>query len=443
MIKEDSFVVRPDMVAIDALLPFSRNARTHSKAQIRKLARSIKSLGIFVPVVVDEKNQILAGHARLDAARLMGLTKIPTIRFDHLSDEQKRAYVLADNKIAQDAGWDRGLLAIELKELSVSGFDLELTGFGTPEIDSILSDFSVHGEDDDDVNLSPAKGPAICKTGDFFALGKHKLICGDARLAETYQQLLGDERASFVITDPPYNVKIERNVSGLGKVRHQDFKMASGEMSAAEFTAFLQDAFEQLKHHSIAGSIHAVFMDWRHLTEMMAAGSKVYSELKNVCVWNKSVAGMGSFYRSKHELAFIWKNGTAAHINNFELGQHGRTRANVWEYPSANHSRTRGGSDLALHPTPKPVALIADAIKDCSRHGDIVLDAFAGSGALVIAAERTGRLARCIELDPKYCDVIIRRWQNFTGADAIEVSSNLTFDELANSMGKEATDDKR
>lgn len=433
---EYAFVLRPDMVAIEALSPFSRNARTHSKRQIAKLAHSIKTLGIFVPIVIDEKRQILAGHARLEAARTLGLTKVPTIRFDHLSDEQKRAYVLADNKIAQDAGWNRGLLAVELQELGDLGFELELTGFDTPEIDAVLSDFSLPGEDDEDA--SPQKGPAVCKTGDIFALGKHRLICGDALEVQTYAHLLGNERAALVITDPPYNVKIERNVSGLGKVRHQNFKMASGELSIAEFTVFLQNSFRQLKDHSEDGSVHMAFMDWRHVAEMMVAGSNVYSELKNLCVWVKSVAGMGSFYRSKHEFVFIWKNGTATHVNNFELGQHGRSRSNVWEYPSANHSRTRSGSDLEFHPTPKPVAMLVDAIKDCSRRGDIVLDAFAGSGALIIAAEKTGRIARCVELDPKYCDVIIRRWQKFTGADGIQLSSGITFDELAQPINKGA-----
>jgi DNA modification methylase len=274
-----------------------------------------------------------------------------------------------------------------------------------------------------------------------FVLGKHRLICGDARDTEIYKKLLGDELASFVITDAPYNVRIDGNVSGLGKIRHSDFKMASGELSPLEFTNFLQATFVPLAKHSVPGSIHTVFIDWRHVAEMMAAGSAVYSELKNICVWNKSNAGMGTFYRSKHEFVFMWKNGSAPHTNNFELGQHGRHRTNVWDCPSVNTFSATAKKELESHPTPKPIALLADAIKDCSRRGEIVLDVFAGSGTLLTAAERTGRAARAIELDPRYCDVAIHRWQQFTGRDAIHSQSGVTFDELRNSSTNGSVDD--
>ncbi|MBI3700868.1 MAG: ParB N-terminal domain-containing protein [Afipia sp.] len=429
MSNQNTYELRPDMVAIELLQPFANNARTHSKRQIAKLARSIKTLGIFNPILVDEDRRILAGHARLEAARHLGLSHVPTLRFDHLTDEQKRAYVLADNKIAQAAGWDRDRLATELQELQDIGFDLTLTGFDTAEIDIIFSDVSLQNIEPEPT--SPSNKPPICKIGDLFELGHHRIICGDARDADVYQTLLGGERAAFVVTDPPYNVRIERNVSGLGKIRHKDFKMASGELSVQEFTAFLQDSFVQLAKHSLSGSIHIIFMDWRHLAEMMAAGSAVFTELKNVCVWNKSNAGMGSFYRSQHELAFIWKNGDAPHTNNFELGQHGRSRTNVWDYPCANNFADKQRGALQLHPTPKPVALVSDAIKDCSRRGEIVMDSFAGSGTTLISAEQTGRRARVIELDPSYCDVAIRRWQQLTGRDAIHVASGRTFDELS------------
>jgi DNA modification methylase len=425
-------------VAIEQLRPFPNNARTHSKRQIKKLARSIETLGIFNPILIDESFQILAGHARLEAARLMGLSKVPTLRFDHLTDAKKRAYVIADNKIAQEAGWDRELLAIEFQSLSDIGFDLELTGFDMPEIDGIMGDFATSNSEEDE-DAPGVIAPFVCQLGDLFLLGKHRLICGDARDRAVYAKLLGDERASFIITDAPYNVKIENNVSGLGKTRHLDFKMASGELSANEFAKFLQDTFENLAEYSVSGSIHAVFTDWRHVSEMMTAGSTAYSELKNICVWNKSNAGMGTFYRSKHELIFMWKSGSTPHTNNFELGQHGRSRTNVWDYPSVNSFNSTAKNELELHPTPKPIALLVDAIKDCSRRGEIVLDVFAGSGTLLTAAERTGRIARAIELDPKYCDVAIRRWQRLTGKDAVHASSGLTFREICEASNNETS----
>jgi DNA modification methylase len=248
--------------------------------------------------------------------------------------------------------------------------------------------------------------------------------------AAAYDRLLAGQRAEMVFTDPPYNVPINGHVSGLGRTRHREFPMASGEMSEGEFANFLQRVFQLLVDHSAEGSLHFICMDWRHMGETLQAGRATFSEFKNLIVWNKTNAGMGSFYRSKHELVFAWKNGTASHINNFELGQHGRHRTNVWDYAGANTMRPGRLDDLAMHPTVKPVGMVADAIKDCSRRRSIILDPFLGSGTAVIAAERTGRRAYGIELDPAYVDVVIRRWQAYTGKSAELAVDGLSFDEV-------------
>jgi len=260
-------------------------------------------------------------------------------------------------------------------------------------------------------------------------LGAHRLHCGDARDSNAYKALLQGAKAEFIFADPPYNVPIAGNVSGLGRIRHRDFAMASGEMNQSEYIVFLQDVVRLLCAHTQDGSIHDICMDWRHAFEMLVAGRAVYSELKNLCIWNKSNAGMGSFYRSKHELIFIWKSGRGSHVNNFELGQHGRLRSNVWDYAGVNSFKQGRMDELAMHPTVKPVMLVADALRDCSRRGGLILDPFAGSGTTVIAAERTGRKARLIEIDPAYCDLIVRRWQDYTGKYAIHAKSGIIFED--------------
>ena len=262
------------------------------------------------------------------------------------------------------------------------------------------------------------------------ALGAHRLLCGDALDEGSYVTLLDGAKASLIFTDPPYNVAIDGHVGGKGQIHHRDFAMACGEMTSPAFSTFLTKTFQLLGANSIDGSIHYACMDWRHMQEMLAAGYAVYSELKNLCVWNKSNGGMGTFYRSKHELVFVWKSGTAPHLNNFELGQHGRNRTNVWDYPGVNTFRSGRMDELQMHPTVKPVALIADAIRDCSKQGNIVLDPFCGSGTILIAAERTGRKARALEIDPAYVDVAIRRWEALTGKSAT-LPSGETFEEIA------------
>ena len=416
------------------LRSYPNNARTHSKKQIRQIATSVAKFGFCNPVLIDDAKQIIAGHGRVEAAKLLGVDAVPTCRLSHLSEADRRAYILADNRLAEKAGWDKQVLAIELQYLIDLDVEIELTGFEMPEIDIILEDAREAGgasSGPEDAVPEPSAGPAVSRTGDLWLLGNHRLLCADARDEAAYDRLLEGAKAEFVFTDPPYNVAIDGHVCGLGRIRHREFAMGCGEMSEIEFTTFLQTVFDRLAEHTIDGSIHQICMDWRHMREMLVAGDANYGELKNVCIWNKSNAGMGTFYRSKHEMVFVWKNGSAPHINTFELGQYGRHRSNVWDYDGVNTMRPGRMDELAMHPTVKPVALVADAIRDCSKRGGLVLDPFSGSGTLLIAAEKTGRRARAVELDPHYVDVAIRRWENYTGKRARLAPLDETFDDVS------------
>ena len=422
-------------VPIADLRPYGRNARTHSPKQIAQIAASIQVFGFNNPVLIDKDGVIIAGHGRVEAAKKLGQATVPAIRLEHLSDVEKRAYILADNRLAEKAGWDPEILAIELQNLSSLDldFDVTITGFEMAEIDVLIG-----GQDKDDAKTDPADeipprddGPAVTQPGDIWQIGPHRLICGDSTKPEAYARLLDGEKAQLVFTDPPYNVKIDGHVSGLGAVKHREFAFASGEMTEAEFTSFLTVVFGNLAANAVNGAIHFICMDWRHMTEVFAAAKAPYSELKNLCVWSKTNGGMGSLYRSQHELVFVFKSGKAAHINNVELGKHGRYRTNIWSYAGANSFSASRDSDLAMHPTVKPVALVADAILDCSKRRGIVLDAFAGSGTTLVAAERTGRCGYGIEYDPSYCDVIVRRLAKVARLGARHVETGKTFEAIA------------
>jgi DNA modification methylase len=423
--------VQVEWLEVTTLQPCSGNPRTHSKKQIRQIAESIKAFGFTNPILTDGACVILAGHGRLEAAKLLGWTRVPCIRLEHLSPAQRRAYVLADNKLAELAGWDEELLAIEFQELIEldPSFDLGLTGFEPQEIDALIEGVAAQETQDPREDLIPSSGKtAISRPGDLWLLGPHRLLCGDATQVECFQSLLGDERAQMVFTDPPYNLKIA-DIIGLGAIKHREFQQASGEMSEAEFVAFLRSCFAHLVQFSTEGSIHYVCMDWRHMGELLEAGRVAYSEFKQLCVWAKDNGGMGSFYRSRHELVFVFKSGTAPHRNNFELGQHGRYRSNVWQYKGVN-SFGQNRKDLALHPTVKPVQMIADAMRDVSERGAIILDAFGGSGSTLIAAHKLGRRARLIELDPIYVDTIIRRYQAYAHDDVVHAATGKSFADI-------------
>lgn len=419
------------LVPITTINPHPRNARTHPKSQIKQLSEGMKQMGWTSPILVDDSNRIIAGHARLEAAKLLGLTEVPIIRLTDRTEAQLRAYCIADNKLAANAGWDMNLLKLELEEiLKIEGsFDLNVTGFTLGEIDVIL-DQTCPARADQAPPIDPQALP-VTQTGDLWTLGTHRIICGDARDPAAYTRLMDGKPAQMVFTDPPWNVPIEGNVGGLGSIKHEDFAMASGEMTEPQFIEFLSTVIALLVQHSANGSIHFIAIDWRHVYELMTAARDRYTELKNLCVWNKTNGGMGTFYRSKHELILVFKNGKGRHVNNIELGRNGRHRTNVWDYAGVNSLRAGRMDELRMHPTVKPVALVADAIKDCSRRRGIVLDPFLGSGSTVIAAELAGRCGYGIEIDPRYVDTAIRRWQELTGEPARHADSGKTFDQLA------------
>lgn len=423
--------------AIEDLKLDPKNPRLHSPRQIRQIARSIEAFGFNVPVLIDANLKVIAGHGRILACQQIGRTEVPTITLEHLTEAQARAFMIADNRLTENSVWDDRLLAEQLKDLAVLDLDfsLEATGFEMGEIDLRIESLTAEGEaKDDPADAIPlaTNAPAVSHPGDLWLLGRHRVLCGSALDDGCYEMLMGKQKAAMVFTDPPYNVPIEGNVSGLGAIHHREFAMASGEMSEAEFTAFLLRICTLLASHSVSGSIHFICMDWRHMSEVLSAGRQAYTELKNVCVWTKDNGGMGSLYRSQHELVFVFKSGVERHRNNVQLGQFGRNRSNVWHYPGANSFSRSGqeGNLLALHPTVKPVAMVADAILDCSARGDVVLDNFLGSGTTVMAAERTGRRCYGLEIDPLYVDTIVRRWQAYTGDRARHGTSGKAFDEV-------------
>jgi DNA modification methylase len=417
---------------VGVLRPRPTNARRHSTKQLHQIANSIREFGFTSPVLIDSTNVIIAGHGRVEGAKLAGLSQVPTICVDHLTPQQVRAYVIADNRVAEKASWDPEILKSEFRYLAAEQpeFDLEITGFDSAEID-IMLDGEINATSTDPADLIPSiEKNAVSCPGDVWLLGEHRLACGDARDEDTCSKLFGTERARVMFADPPYNVPIRGHVGGRGATKHREFLMGAGEMAPVTFTRFLKAVLSNAAVMSVDGAIHYLCMDWRHITELLAAADGLYTELKNLCIWNKNNGGMGSFYRSKHELIFVYKVGTAPHINNIELGRSGRYRTNVWDYPGVNTFRTGRGQELSMHPTVKPVSLVADAIRDCTRRRDVVFDPFAGSGTSLIAAEKSGRRACAIEIDPLYVDVAIKRWESFSGRRAIHLLSGHSFCEV-------------
>jgi DNA modification methylase len=411
-----------------------RNARVHSKRQVRQIARSIKTFGFIVPILADASGRLFAGHGRYLGAQQLGMTEVPVICVDHLTPEQARAFAIADNRLTENSTWDKKLLAEHFKELAALdlNFSLDTTGFEMGEIDLLIEGLDLTADDDAADEVPPILPFQVSQPGDLWACSNHRVYCGDSLQEASFKVLLGERKADVVLTDPPYNVPIAGHASGLGKTKHRDFAMAAGEMSRSEFIAFLKAVLGLAARFSANGSIHFWFMDWRHIYELIAAGQDIYSELKNICAWVKHVAGMGSFYRSQHEFVGVFKNGKAPHRNNIELGRFGRNRSNVWSYAGVTPfgHETEEGNLLKLHPTVKPVRMLADALMDASVRGDVVLDPFLGSGSTLIAAERVGRICYGIELDPRYVDTAIRRWQRYTGLKATHAVSGKTFDEL-------------
>lgn len=422
-----------ELVAINSLTPNPRNARTHSDKQVAQIAASIERFGWLVPIIVDEVDMIAAGHGRWLAARKMRLREVPIIRASFLTDEDRRAFALAENRIAQLSGWDESILAEELTILFEGGYELEITGFSVADLDiSVPVVAPLEAED-----IPEPEGDTVSRVGDLWLVGDHKLYCGDARAVESWETLLGDDRAALVFGDLPYNVPIDGHVSGNGRNRHREFVMGAGEMSPPEFTAFMRSIFRNCVRFSIDGSIHYQCMDWRHAREILDAADGVYSTFKQLIVWVKDNGGQGAFYRSRHELVFVFKSGAAKHQNHFGLGETGRYRTNVVEYAGANTFRKGRDQDLASHSTVKPTPMVVDFLLDCSRRGDIVMDPCAGSGTLLLAAHHSKRRGRAIELDPGYVDVALTRLAAVMGVEPILAGDGRSFVEIASARGAE------
>jgi DNA modification methylase len=418
---------------LGSIVPDPNNPRLHTSSQINLIAGSMEAYGFNAPILLDRANRIVAGHGRFEAAKRLNLAEAPVIRLEHLSEQQAKAYMLADNKLTDRSTWDDRKLAIALKELSdiALDFEIEATGFEPPEIDLRIQSLQPPDESTDSADeFEVQDGPPVSRLDDLWTLGPHRLFCGNALDSHAYGALLGGERAAATFTDPPYNVRVKGHAGGKGARKHREFPMAAGELTEEAFRRFLADAFAMMVPHSADGATFFACMDWRHLPEITGAIQAVGCELLNLCVWVKPNGGMGSLYRSRHELVFVFGKRDATRINNVELGKHGRNRTNVWNYPGMNsfprRGRTRG---LDLHPTLKPLAMVADAILDVTQRGDIVLDPFCGSGTTILAAERTGRRGYAIELDPVHVDTALGRWERMTKQAAVHANGK-TFAEM-------------
>lgn len=428
-----------EYLPIDQIKPYSRKLRQHGQAQLAKASKLIERYGQVLPILVSKDTlEIIDGHLVLEAMRRGGHSQVAVVIAANRDPAEIRALRLALNRLADETVWNKPELALEFRELLELDYDMELTGFDEVEIEAILS----IGNDIPLPEANPLEGvdpdsPTVSRLGDLWILGEHRVFCGNSVEKSSFVSVMNDEKARLVLSDPPYNVKIQGHVGGSGSIKHPEFAMASGEMTEDEFTQFLTTAFQHLAAFSLDGSLMYAFMDWRHMGEILTAGRSVYSELKCLCVWNKTNGGMGSLYRSKHELVFVFKNGKGQHINNVALGKHGRNRTNVWDYPGVNTLRSDRMDELSMHPTVKPVAMLADAILDVSHKGDIVLDGFGGAGSTLMAAEQTERRARLIEISPLYVDVTIRRWQEATGGKAIHAETGQPFDEFQPGEGRD------
>ncbi|HEX3918853.1 MAG TPA: DNA methyltransferase [Caulobacteraceae bacterium] len=408
--------LRIEYVPITDLRPAGRQARHHNARQLAAIKKSISQFGFIDPVVTYSYQRILAGNARIEVAKSLGMTTIPCVAVDHMSPEEQRAYVLADNRLAELGSWNKEVLALELEELATFDLDfsLDVTGFSLPEIEAIR--FGVGDADPGDDDIPEAKPESVSRLGDVWRLGDHRLLVGSATDPAAVARLLSGDEVRVVFTDPPYNVPVEGHVTS--SRGHGEFVQASGEMSDAEFTSFLTQVMEASAAALCDGGIAFVCMDWRHMTNVLAAAEAAGLAQINHCVWDKGSPGMGSLYRSQHELVFVLKKGKAAHLNAVQLGKNGRNRSNVWSYPGVSGFGADKARERAMHPTVKPLALVKDALLDVSNKGDLVLDLFGGSGTTLMAAEKSGRRCRMMELDPKYADVIIRRWEALSGKEA-------------------------
>jgi DNA modification methylase len=407
-----------------------RRTRTHSAKQIAQLTTAIQAFGEIVPLVIDEYDVLLDGYARYEVYQRLGMKDAAVIQISHLGPEEKRLFALSCNRLAEMAEWDETALRIEFEELLVldPDIELELSAFQYAEVDQLLDNATSAVEEQETAPLPRRDMSPATRPGDLWLLDEHRLLCGNALEADAYDTLLRGEVAQMAVTDMPYNVPISGHVCGLGTVKHREFVMGAGEFTPREFTAFMHTALCLIAKNTIPAGIVYAFMDFRSIRELLEAGSEVPLEYKQLCIWVKTNAGLGGFYRNQHELVAVFKNGPGKHINNFGLGER-RYRTNVWRAAGVNVFRAGRMKDLEAHPTVKPTVLFTDAMRDCSRRNGIILDPFAGSGTVFLAAERTGRVGRGIEIDPHYCDVAVQRWQAATGRKVIHAITGRTYDE--------------
>lgn len=423
-----SLALAIEYVPIAHLAPLSRKLRIHKKTDIAALAEAIELFGFVVPVLIDHSGRIISGNGRLEAARALGMTDVPCIRLSHLDEDKLRVFRIAENQLGQLAGWDTEALGLELQDLSNIdlGFSLEITGFSAARIDALILEGDGGGEDADTLPDRPTE--PVSRLGDLWLLGEHRLLCADATSPDSMTTLLQGETVRAIFTDPPYNVAVAGHITGSGL--HDEFVMASGEMSQDEFTDFLTKVLDRAREVLIPGGLCYFCMDHSHLGETLAAQASAGMERLNLCIWDKTAGGMGSFYRSRHELVFLFRKPGAGHLNRVELGKHGRNRANVWTYEGVNGFGAKKAKAREMHPTVKPMALVRDALLDSTERGDVVLDLFSGSGTTLIAAEQSRRRGRATELDPRYVDVGVLRWQDYTGREARLASTGQTFREV-------------
>ncbi len=409
--------IQIEMRPIDVLIPYARNAKQHSDAQVAQIAASIREFGWGAPILVDGHNNVIAGHGRLLAARKLGLSEVPVVPMAHLTDTQRRALILADNKIGENASWEDELLGIELSDLKDAGFDLGLTGFSPEEWETLIAgdEATKDGLTDDDAVPEVPETP-ISKTGDVWLLGDHKLLCGDATKADDYKALLGDELPDMAFTDPPYNVNYANTAKD--KLRGKNRPILNDNLGDG-FAAFLHAAFQNILGVT-KGAVY-VAMSSSELDTLQSAFRSAGGRWSTFIIWAKNTFTLGraDYQRQYEPILYGWRDGT----DHYWCGA--RDQGDVWQIKKPQKND--------LHPTMKPVELVERAVRNSSKTKDIVLDPFGGSGSTLIACEKSGRRARLIELDPKYVDVIVRRWQDYVGAQATRLADGLAFDQAASS----------
>jgi DNA modification methylase len=423
-----------ERVPIDQLRRNPNHTRKNCPKQVRRISKSIRSFRFNAPLLVDDNLMVLSGHARLEACKSLGFRQVPVIRLRHLGEDRAAGFAIAENKLAETGEWDFEALGRVLGELHHRipelDFSLDATGFDDAEIEALIFDVDeTAAAEPDEPPIDP--GPAVCRPGDRWTLGRHVLVCGSSLEQDAYDLLMSEERAAMVFTDPPYGVAISGHVKTKGKSGHREFAMGGADMSSSELTAFFTQAWRLCSAFSLEGSLHYAFIDGAHLFDMLTSTRAVYDRQVSLCVWHKTNAGMGSFYRQAHELVVVSKKGSAPHQNHIQLGRFGRNRTTVWSHAGAGvFLKSAEDADLmGQHPTPKPVRLIVDALLDASSPNDVVLEPFCGSGSTLIACERTQRRCRAIELDPLYCDLTIRRWRRHCGQEAVR-QDGMTFTRL-------------